>query len=531
MRIIFIICVQSFFNSILNIEKEYDSTNVYSTRIAQKVTSYYKYNLQNNLTQTFYNLTKDIKYYFILEAQFLMTATVKINMNLSSSLANNNSITVQEIKNKDNISDFINGKTYIIKYNFYPIVYTLTYPSSKYLLLNYIPKYNISYFSIIVDLKGEIYTLSKNFTKRIYNLNSNNPFYFILESNEEYNFVNISFKSNNFISSLDYCELTDKSSSVKFYKSINLLNTNINNKEIIATILYYFDSISSKYKIIIYKLPPLKFSFLNVQSNFYYMINNTIYFRNNTQVYNLVKGNIYIFKSYSSNKNINITITLNEKYSYILPFNYLLIKEYSSSKYDIYNYARSSNKSFSRIVKNGKLFLTCNHSLYYYSSYLLIQIIPNENVPNFDIKLNYLSNNNDNTQKSAYSNYKSKNKSFIIAMIVASILIVSFFIIIIFYKYKKKKYINELNITNLNQNKDAHLINEPIKNNEDELPYYNNQQEDHQSYQEFNDYSYNKNSNDYMSPYDQAYRGQNRNDQQYFNFPNNNQNLGNFTIN
>ena len=33
-----------------------------------------------------------------------------------------------------------------------------------------------------------------------------------------------------------------------------------------------------------------------------------------------------------------------------------------------------------------------------------------------------------------------------------------------------------------------------------------------------------------MFPYDQAYGGQNRNDQQYFNPPNNNQNIGNFSI-
>ena len=117
-------------------------------------------------------------------------------------------------------------------------------------------------------------------------------------------------------------------------------------------------------------------------------------------------------------------------------------------------------------------------------------------------------------------------------MIAAPILIAIIIIIIICYKCKKNSnYLNELNLDNLNQNNDVYSIIDSIKNNEDEQPYYNNQQEDHHSYQEFNDYSYNKNKNDYMFPYDQSYGGQNRYDQQYLNPPNNNQNLVNSTIN
>ena len=104
-------------------------------------------------------------------------------------------------------------------------------------------------------------------------------------------------------------------------------------------------------------------------------------------------------------------MTLNDKYIYsnILPFKYVIIKEYSSSKYENYYHIRSSNKTFSRTVNNGKYTLTFNHSLYYYSTYFLIQILPDENIPNFDIKLNYLYTNNDNTpKKSTYSNYKKK---------------------------------------------------------------------------------------------------------------------------
>ena len=119
-------------------------------------------------------------------------------------------------------------------------------------------------------------------------------------------------------------------------------------------------------------------------------------------------------------------------------------------------------------------------------------------------------------------------------MITVPILIVLIIIIIICYKCKKNsKNLNELSLDNLNQKiDDVYSINDSIKNDEGEQPYSNNKQKDFKSYQEINDYSYNKNdSNVYMFPYDQPYGGQNRNDQQYFNSQNNNQNLGNFTIN
>ena len=96
---------------------------------------------------------------------------------------------------------------------------------------------------------------------------------------------------------------------------------------------------------------------------------------------------------------------------------------------------------------------------------------------------------------------------------------------------KNSNHLNDLNIDNVKQNNDVYSVNDSIKNNEVEQPYYNNHQEDFQSYREFNDYSYNKNQNDlYMFPYNQEYGGQNRNAQQYINPPNNNQNLGNFSI-
>jgi hypothetical protein len=271
--------------------------------------SYYIYNLKNSLTQTYYNLTKDIKYYFILEAQFLMTATIKIDMNLlSPSLSTNYNFTAQEINNKDNIFDFNNNKTYIlngmitnkVKYNFYPVDYMIINPSSKYLLLNFIPTNNISSFSIKVDIKGEIYPLYKNFTSRIYNSNSYVPIYFILESNEEYNYVNISFKSNTYIKYLYFCELKDNFSSAKFFNLIELVNEDINKKEKISSLLYNSFSTNNKNKKIIFKFDLFNFNYLDVHCDFYYIINNTIYFGNNKQLFNLVKGNKYFFKSYSS---------------------------------------------------------------------------------------------------------------------------------------------------------------------------------------------------------------------------------------
>ena len=233
----------------------------------------YIFNLQNNLTETYYNLTKDIKYYFILAAEFLKTAKIKIDMSLSSYLTTND-ITVQEINNKNNIFDFNGDKTYIlngiivddIKYNFHPFDYNITYPSSKYLLLKFIPKYNISYFKIRVDLRGQIYNLSKSYSSRSLYLNSTGPYYFIIKSDEEYNSVNISFKTNKYINYLEYDELTDKFSSFKFGKIIRPKNTKSNNNEMISSFLYGSSSISKKDNIIIFKLENLNFSYLYISS-------------------------------------------------------------------------------------------------------------------------------------------------------------------------------------------------------------------------------------------------------------------------
>ena len=108
--------------------------------------SNYIFNLQDKYTQTYYYLKKDIKYYFILAAEFLKTARIKIDMSLSSYITTND-ITVQEINNKNNIYDFNGGKTYklngviidAIEYNFHPFEYNIIYPSSKYLLLKFKP--------------------------------------------------------------------------------------------------------------------------------------------------------------------------------------------------------------------------------------------------------------------------------------------------------------------------------------------------------------------------------------------------------
>ena len=506
---------------------------------------YNKYNLQNNITQNLYNLTKDIKYYFILEASLLKTAKINIEMSLSSHLTYNY-INVQEIKDKENIGVYSSGNTYnlngIIRdgilYKFNPINYTVTHPSSNYLFVTFIPKYNVSFFSIRVSLRGIIYKLSISSSYLNLYVNPDEIYYFMIESNKNYKSLNISFKGDNYINHLDYYEFVNNFSSVQFYNSFRLINKRYNYNKMISSLLYNFTSFNKKEKAIIFKLEPSNFDYLEVQYDFFYIFNDILKIDNQRQTFSLVKGNEYNFKTYSSSKKIKIEIILKYEYTDILPFNYFIIKEYSSSSY--YNLLQTSEKSFTREVKNGEIIYACNHYLSYTFGYLLIQILPYENIPNFNIKLNniYNYNNNDNTQKNkySYSNNKRKNKLFIITMIVVPILIVVIIIIIICYKCKKNSHnLDELNLDKLNQNNDIYSINDSLKNNEGEQPeqpYNNNKHEDFQSYQEINDFSYNKNnSNDYMFPYDQPYDWQNRNDQQYYNSPNNNQNLGNYTIN
>jgi hypothetical protein len=307
------------------------------------LTPYYIYNLHDNYTQTYYNLTKDIKYYFILAADFLMTAKIKIDMSLSNYLTNND-ITVQEISNKNNIFDFNGGKTYALKgsiindviYNFNPLDYMLTYPSSKYLLLNFIPKYNISNFSIRVELRGKIYNLSKSYSSTSLNIYYVGPYYFILKSNEEYKSVNVSFKTNKFIDYLEYDELADKFSSVKFGKKVSLINKKSGYNEFISSFLCDFSSLSKIDKTIIFKLEPLNSSNIYVQYDFNYIYNKSIYIGNYGNIFNLVKGNEYNFKAYASSRNISIEITFSNIYNNDLPFNYFIIKEYINSNSNSY---------------------------------------------------------------------------------------------------------------------------------------------------------------------------------------------------
>ena len=458
-------------------------------------------------------------------------------MNLSSYITDNY-ITVEEIKNKDYFMVYNNANIYKFNNktrNNIIFSYNVTCPSSNYLLITFKPKYNVPYFSIRVDLTGKIYKLYKSFSSSYLNLsvNPDENYYFMVESDENYKSLNISFKGYNFINYLDYYGLLNNFSSVNYYNSIRLINKEYNYHEMISSILFNFISLNKKDKAIIFKLKPSNFDYLEVQYDFYFIYTNNLKIDNQRQTFKLVKGNEYIFKFCSTSRKINIEIRLKHKYTNILPFDYFIIKQFNSINYKNYNLLHTSNKTFTRTVKDGEIIYTCDHYLIYLFGYLLIQLSPYENIPIFDIKLNYINNNNQKT-KYSYSNNIRKNKLFIIAMITVPILIVLIIIIIICYKYKKNsKNLNELNSDNLNQkNDDVYSINDSIKNNEDEEPYNHNNKEDFHAYQEINDYSYNKNnSNVYMFPYDQPYGGQNKNDKQYFNSQNNNQNLGNFTIN
>lgn len=204
--------------------------------------SYFIYNLQNSLTKTF-NLTKNINYYFIIEASLLMVA--KINISLPSALSKNY-VTVKEIQNKDYIFNhnyyetftlykYFNDKN--IKYNLHNITHMIEYPTSKYLLLNFIPKNNISNFSISVDLKGKFYTLSNNFSINFDNLEYDNLYYFILEPKGEYISANISFKTNSSIYFIPCYEILHNFTSIS--SKTSYLENNKQNNDIISSLFLF----------------------------------------------------------------------------------------------------------------------------------------------------------------------------------------------------------------------------------------------------------------------------------------------------
>ena len=147
--------ILSLFNIIFNFEK--------------------KYNLTNHTPQTF-DLKKDNKYYFIIEASFFMTANISIIMDSN----NTHYLYIREVENKNDISDFYDNHMYPLifneNYTLNPISYNTIFPSIKYLILKLQAVSDISYFSIRIDLEYIDYYVLSNVLQRHFMIGLKFPF-------------------------------------------------------------------------------------------------------------------------------------------------------------------------------------------------------------------------------------------------------------------------------------------------------------------------------------------------------------------
>jgi len=190
MKIILVSIILSLFNTIFNFET--------------------KYNLINHTPQNV-DLKKDNRYYFIIEASFLMTAniSIKINSNITQYLF------IREVENLNYISDFYDNHMYPLifneNYTLNPISYNTIYPPIKYLILKLKPASDIYNLSIRIDLEHIDYYVLSNSTSKTFYDNSEIPLYFILRPEETFVSANFTFTTdaNNSFELIKYWDLSD----------------------------------------------------------------------------------------------------------------------------------------------------------------------------------------------------------------------------------------------------------------------------------------------------------------------------------
>ena len=505
MKIIFVPIILSLFNTIFNFEKIY--------------------NLTNHIQQTF-DLIKDNKYYFIIEASFLMTVNVSIKMNSN----NTNYLFIREVENKNDISDFYFYHMYPLisneNYTLSPISYNTNSPPVKYLILKIKPVSDIYNFSIRIDLDYISQLILSNSTSKTFYDNSEIPHYFILKPVETFTKANFTFTTtaNNSFDLIKYWDVPDEEYTFieNIYYTIQVPKI-IKNNETKSYFVYNFTKMSKKY--LIFQIVHSNLRYLHVKCDI--SINTDFQIYDIFRIPKLVEGYTYTFSTIPRNKILNMTISMekekeNRKDS---PFQDLSIYEYLITKTE--NNRLTGGKVMVLLikVKYDTIFYNCDRTLdYNITNNLLIYLTAIRNISNFEIKIdfqetynynNVIPSNKNSSQIPSHKSYRKNNKLVTIAIIaIPIIIIISIIIIIICYKWKKNKnYLNELN---LNDNLDAppaYSINELENNNASDQPCYNNQQQNPQLYQEYIGYSQNNSSNNYMCPYDQPYAYRNNNQQ------------------
>ena len=503
MKIILVSIILSLFNTIFNFET--------------------KYNLINHTPQNV-DLKKDNKYYFIIEASFLMTAniSIKINSNITQYLF------IREVENLNYISDFYDNHMYPLifneNYTLNPISYNTIYPPIKYLILKLKPASDIYNLSIRIDLEHIDYYFLSNSTSKTFYDNSEIPLYFILRPEETFVSANFTFTTgvNNSFELIKYWDLSDRESffNEKIYYSMKAPKV-IKNNEIKSYFVYNFTKMSKKY--LIFQIVPSNLSYLHIECDTNINTNYQIYdiFR----IPKLIEGYNYTFITYPRNKTFNLTLSMEKekKFELTTPFQKLSIYEYLNTGTE--NKRLTGGEVFFLSIKGkkDKVLYNCDDRTIFYNitNNLLINFSVIRNISNFELELdfqekynynnnkknNIIPSNKSSSQTPSQKKYRISNKLASIAIIVIPILIIILIIaIIIWYKWKNNK--GHLYEMSLDDNLDAppvYSINEIENNITFGQPYYNNQHQNPQTNQESNYYPQNNNSNIYILPYDQPY--------------------------
>lgn len=497
MKIIFVLIILSLFSIIFSFEKQYNLTNH---------------------TPMNFDLKKDNKYYFIIEASFLMRANVSIKMDSN----NTQYLFIREVENKNYIEDFYFYHMYPLIFNedytLNPISYNTNSPPVKYLILKIKPVSDIYNFSIKIDLDYiNQYVLSNGTSKAFYD-DSEIPHYFILKPEDTFTSVNFTFttSANNSFDLIKYWDVPDVEYTFieNIYYSIKVPKI-IKNNETKSYFVYNFTKMSKKY--LIFQIVHSNLSYLDVKCDTRILTDFQIY--DIISIPKLVEGYKYTFSTSPRNKILNMTLSMEKEKEFRSnsPFQNLSIYEYLNTKTG--NKRLTGGKVMFLTIrgKYNKHFYNCDRTIdYNITNNLLIYLTAIRNISNFELKIdfqekknynNVIPSNKNSGQIPTQKSYKKKIKLVTVVIIVIPIIFVILIIaLIIWYKLKKNKgHLYEMAIEDNFDVPPGYSINVVENEITSGYSFYSNQQQNPQSYQEYNGYPQNNNSNNYMLPCAQPY--------------------------
>ena len=187
------------------------------------------YELYNGKNKNISNIMINYPYYYSIRANQYQ----QVNINLATKYILGNKpfefIQIYELGNKTFINPdkkYINKSIQFIKDNndivTSSISYTIDSLYTSYIIIKIIPKENLAYLNIKMEVGGGYYEIEKDVVKYISNLFSGFSYYiFILSSKGEKLNIKLIMNTNNtekLLNSLNICEYSDKKSPFNLFK-------------------------------------------------------------------------------------------------------------------------------------------------------------------------------------------------------------------------------------------------------------------------------------------------------------------------